>query len=205
MNERYGVDRAGLAALLGNVPRYRTDQVWQGLYANLATPEEMTNLPLTLRRRLEVELPPSLAPVAESVSDRGDTIKFLWALAGGARIETVLMLSPGRATVCVSSQAGCAMGCGFCATGQAGFTRHLSTAEIVEQVVRARRAGPVTAGAARATSCSWGWASRSPTSSRCGARSSGSTTTSASPPAASRCQRSASCPASAASPSAACL
>ncbi len=73
------------------------------------------------------------------MSDRGDTVKFLWALAGGARIETVLMLYPDRATVCVSSQAGCAMGCGFCATGQAGFTRHLTTGEIVEQVVRAAR------------------------------------------------------------------
>ncbi len=139
MSERYGIDRAALAALLGDVPRYRTDQVWQGLYANLAAPEEMTNVPLALRRRLAVELPASLAPVSESISDRGDTIKFLWELDGGARVETVLMLSPGRATVCVSSQAGCAMGCGFCATGQAGFTRHLTTGEIVEQVVRAAR------------------------------------------------------------------
>ena len=84
-------------------------------------------------------LPAALELVTESVSDRGDTVKFLWALDGGARVETVLMLYPDRATVCVSSQAGCAMGCGFCATGQAGFTRHLSTAEIVEQVVRAAR------------------------------------------------------------------
>jgi 23S rRNA (adenine2503-C2)-methyltransferase len=138
-NERYGIDRAGLAELLGDVPRYRADQVWQGLYANLVAPEEMTNLPLALRRRLERELAVSLAPVTESVSDHGDTVKFLWALADGARIETVLMLYPGRATVCVSSQAGCAMGCGFCATGQAGFTRHLATGEIVEQVVRSAR------------------------------------------------------------------
>jgi 23S rRNA (adenine2503-C2)-methyltransferase len=139
MIERYGIDRAGLAAMLGDVPRYRTDQVWQGLYANFATPDEMTNLPLALRRRLDVELPASLTAVTESVSHRGDTIKFLWELAGGARVETVLMLYPGRATVCVSSQAGCAMGCGFCATGQAGFARHLTTGEIVEQVVRAAR------------------------------------------------------------------
>ena len=72
----------------------------------------------------------------------GDTVKFLWELDGGSRIETVLMLYPDRATVCVSSQAGCAMACGFCATGQAGFTRHLTAGEIVEQVVRATRAGP---------------------------------------------------------------
>jgi 23S rRNA (adenine2503-C2)-methyltransferase len=84
-------------------------------------------------------LPPALTPRAESVSDRGDTVKFLWELAGDARVETVLMLYPARATVCVSSQAGCAMGCGFCATGQAGFSRHLTSGEIVEQVVRAAR------------------------------------------------------------------
>jgi 23S rRNA (adenine2503-C2)-methyltransferase len=84
-----------------------------------------------------------LTAITESVSDHGDTVKFLWGLDGGARIETVLMLYPDRATVCVSSQAGCAMGCGFCATGQAGFTRHLTTGEIVEQVMRAvRRAEP---------------------------------------------------------------
>jgi 23S rRNA (adenine2503-C2)-methyltransferase len=75
--------------------------------------------------------------VTESVSDRGDTVKFLWELSGGERIETVLMLYRDRATVCVSSQAGCAMGCGFCATGQAGFARHLSVGEIVEQIARA--------------------------------------------------------------------
>ena len=71
----------------------------------------------------------------------GDTVKFLWELDGGSRIETVLMLYPDRATVCVSSQAGCAMACGFCATGQAGFTRHLTTGEIVEQVVARRARG----------------------------------------------------------------
>ena len=77
---------------------------------------------------------------AESVSEDGQTVKWLWALADGARVETVLMHYPDRATVCVSSQAGCAMGCSFCATGQAGFARHLSTGEIVEQVIAARRA-----------------------------------------------------------------
>jgi 23S rRNA (adenine2503-C2)-methyltransferase len=71
------------------------------------------------------------------VSDNGDTVKFLWELEGASRVETVLMLYADRATVCVSSQAGCAMACGFCATGQAGFTRHLTVGEIVEQVVRA--------------------------------------------------------------------
>ena len=136
---RYGVDRAALAEVLAGEPRYRVDQVWRGLYEQLATPAEMTNLPRALRERLSEALPEALDGVTESVSDRGDTVKFLWSLSGDARVETVLMLYPDRATVCVSSQAGCAMGCGFCATGQAGFTRHLATGEIVEQVVRAAR------------------------------------------------------------------
>jgi 23S rRNA (adenine2503-C2)-methyltransferase len=70
-------------------------------------------------------------------TDNEDTIKFLWHLVeGNYPIETVLMFYRDRATVCVSTQAGCAMGCGFCATGQAGFHRHLSVGEIVEQVIR---------------------------------------------------------------------
>jgi len=134
---RYDVTRAELADLLAGEPRYRVEQVWRGLYDDLAAPEDITTLPAPLRSRLEAELPPALQLVTERLSDRGDTLKLLWALGGGARVETVLMLYPDRATVCVSSQAGCAMACGFCATGQAGFERHLTTGEIVEQVVRA--------------------------------------------------------------------
>jgi 23S rRNA (adenine2503-C2)-methyltransferase len=136
---RYDATREDLATLLADEPGYRIEQVWQGLYTRLAGPDEMTDLPMRLRRVLATALPSVLRPVTESVSDRGDTVKFLWELTGGARVETVLMLYPDRATVCVSSQAGCAMGCGFCATGQAGFTRHLSAGEIVEQVVRSAR------------------------------------------------------------------
>jgi 23S rRNA (adenine2503-C2)-methyltransferase len=134
---RYGIDRAGLTELLHSEPRYRLDQIWSGLYTQLADPEAITNLPKTLRSDLLAALPTELTAVTESVSDAGDTVKFLWELEGGSRVETVLMSYPDRATVCVSSQAGCAMGCGFCATGQAGFTRHLTVGEIVEQVVRA--------------------------------------------------------------------
>jgi 23S rRNA (adenine2503-C2)-methyltransferase len=134
---RYDVTREQLTALLGDAPRYRVDQVWSGLYEQLGEPDGWTNLPKALRAELTEKLPPALTPVTESVSDRGDTVKFLWEIAGGGRIETVLMLYRDRATVCVSSQAGCAMACGFCATGQAGFTRHLGVGEIVEQVVRA--------------------------------------------------------------------
>ena len=100
----------------------------------------MTNLPRSLRDRLDSELPPGLRLRTEAVSEGGQTVKWLWDLADGARVETVLMRYPDRATVCVSSQAGCAMACSFCATGQSGFTRHLTAGEIVEQVVAARRA-----------------------------------------------------------------
>jgi 23S rRNA (adenine2503-C2)-methyltransferase len=134
---RYDVDRADLAQVLDGTPRYRIDQVWNGLYTRLGEPDTWTDLPKQLRAELADRLPAALVPVTESVSDKGDTIKFLWELDGGSRIETVLMLYRDRATVCVSSQAGCAMACGFCATGQSGFTRHLTPGEIIEQVVRA--------------------------------------------------------------------
>jgi len=136
---RYHPDRDELAELLAGEPRYRVDQVWQGLYQQLAGPEEITNLPKALRGRLASELPAALEPAAESVSDDGDTVKWLWRLGDGASVETVLMHYPDRSTVCVSTQAGCAMACSFCATGQSGFERHLTTGEIVEQAVVAAR------------------------------------------------------------------
>ena len=135
----YQPSRIQLAELLDGQPRYRLDQIWQGLYQNLATPGEMTNLPKALRATLEARLTPALQVVVRRVSDGGDTVKYLWELHDGRRIETVLMLYPDRVTVCVSSQVGCAMGCGFCATGQAGFGRHLTVGEIVEQVISAAR------------------------------------------------------------------
>ncbi len=128
-----------MAELLDGEPAYRLDQVWRGLYHQAVEPAEMTTLPLALRSRLTDALPPSLHRVTESLSDAGDTVKWLWQLSDGRQVETVLMLYRDRVTVCVSSQAGCAMGCGFCATGQGGFDRHLTSGEIVEQVVRAMR------------------------------------------------------------------
>jgi 23S rRNA (adenine2503-C2)-methyltransferase len=139
MTSLYQPNRQELAGLLDGEPRYRLDQIWQGLYQNLATPPEMSNLPKGLRATLAERLPPALHTVVRRVSDGGDTVKYLWDLSDGKRIETVLMLYPDRVTVCVSSQAGCAMGCGFCATGQAGFARHLTVGEIVEQVAVAAR------------------------------------------------------------------
>ncbi len=135
----YTPDRDEFAALLEGEPRYRLDQVWAGLYTQLAAPEQISNVPKALRERLASELPTALTQVVRRVSDGGDTVKYLWELHDGSRVETVLMLYPDRVTVCVSSQAGCAMACGFCATGQAGFTRHLTVGEIVEQVVVAAR------------------------------------------------------------------
>lgn len=134
---RYGATRLDMAQLLTGQPKFRQDQVWHGLYGELRDPEDLTALPKDLRASLPSLLPLALTLVAEVASDNGDTIKFLWELHDGSRIETVLMLYADRATVCVSTQAGCAMACGFCATGQAGFTRHLNTGEIVEQYMRA--------------------------------------------------------------------
>jgi 23S rRNA (adenine2503-C2)-methyltransferase len=134
---RYDLDRAELTELLAGEPGYRVEQLWHGLYTELAGPTDLTALPKALRATLEDLLPAALTEVERSCSDGGQTIKTLWALTDGRLIETVLMHHRGRTTVCVSTQAGCAMGCGFCATGQAGFERHLTTGEIVEQVVQA--------------------------------------------------------------------
>jgi 23S rRNA (adenine2503-C2)-methyltransferase len=137
---RYGVSRDELGALLADQPRYRVDQVWAGLYEQLAEPAELTNVPKAVRARIDDALPAALRPVDERTSDRGATVKWLWSLVDGTKVETVLMHYADRSTVCVSTQAGCAMACSFCATGQAGFDRHLPTGEIVEQVARASRA-----------------------------------------------------------------
>ena len=133
---------AALADVLSGEPAYRVRQVWRSLHLG-REPAEMTDLPQRLRERLAQDLVPGLRPAATSVSAEGDTTKWLWSLSDGARVETVLMTYPsGRVTVCVSTQAGCAMACSFCATGQAGFERQLTTGEIVEQVIRAGRATP---------------------------------------------------------------
>ena len=136
---RYDYDRADLADLLADQPSYRLDQLWQGLYRDLADPSDITTLPAALRERLAVQLPAALHEDTRSVGAGGETIKWLWRLADDALIETVLMHYRERSTVCVSTQVGCAMACGFCATGQMGFGRHLTTGEIVEQVTRARQ------------------------------------------------------------------
>ena len=118
-------------------PRYRADQIWGWLYQRFAaSPEEMTDVPKSLRARLEAEthLDP-LTPLTTVDSSDGQTRKTLFALADGPQVEAVLMRYAKRRTLCISTQAGCAMGCPFCATGQGGFDRNLSAGEIVAQVL----------------------------------------------------------------------
>jgi 23S rRNA (adenine2503-C2)-methyltransferase len=142
---RYGATRAEVEALLADCgePRYRADQVWDALYRQQVALDDATALPRALRDRLRDALPLALDPLVEQTAHDGMTSKWLWScVRDHNQIETVLMRYPERATVCVSSQAGCAMGCTFCATGQAGFERHLDVGEIVEQVLRAAQASP---------------------------------------------------------------
>lgn len=137
---RYGASHRGyeVALTAWHEPRYRVDQVWRWLYETRRPLEECTTLGRDLRRRLADSFPCQLAPRLEQ-SD-GDTSKWLFSTLDDVQVETVLMRSPTRATVCISSQAGCAMGCTFCATGQAGFERHLDAGEMVEQVATAMHA-----------------------------------------------------------------
>jgi 23S rRNA (adenine2503-C2)-methyltransferase len=122
--------------------KFRADQVSRHYFERLvADPAQMTDLPAASRDELvSTLLPPLLTPVRTLSADEGATLKQVHRLHDGAMVESVLMRYPGRVTMCISSQAGCGMNCPFCATGQAGLTRNLSTAEIVEQVVAAARA-----------------------------------------------------------------
>lgn len=134
--------RAAVVAL--GEPAFRADQLSRHYFARLVDPgadaAALTDIPAAARERLAAELLPVLAaPVRKLTADGGATRKTLWRLHDGAMVESVLMGYPDRATVCVSSQAGCGMACPFCATGQGGLTRNLSTGEIVEQVVAAAR------------------------------------------------------------------
>ncbi|WP_419552768.1 23S rRNA (adenine(2503)-C(2))-methyltransferase RlmN [Candidatus Poriferisodalis sp.] len=127
--------RAELGELLDGEPSYRLDQVWDGLYRQRRPLAELTNVPKGLRQAIGELLPPALKLVRAQTADRGKTRKYLWSLRDGHLVETVLMGYRNRTTLCISSQAGCAMACSFCATGQVGFDRNLSVGEIVEQVL----------------------------------------------------------------------
>jgi 23S rRNA (adenine2503-C2)-methyltransferase len=133
-------ERGGAVAALGCEP-FRARQLAQHYFGRLAAePQAMTDLPGRLAEQLAAELLPPLLTEARSVScDAGTTIKTLWRAHDGVQVESVVMRYRDRATVCVSSQAGCGMACPFCATGQGGLQRNLSTAEIAEQVRAAAR------------------------------------------------------------------
>ncbi|TDC54983.1 dual-specificity RNA methyltransferase RlmN [Micromonospora sp. KC207] len=128
--------RQALVTELGE-PAFRAKQMSTHYFGRLVRdPASMTDLPAAIRDRLAGELLPTLlTPVRELACDDGATRKALWRLHDGSLVESVLMGYPDRVTVCISSQAGCGMACPFCATGQAGLTRNLSTAEIVDQAV----------------------------------------------------------------------
>lgn len=136
----YEWTRAQFADLLADAPRYRVDQLWRGLWEQDLLPDEIASLPKHLRERVAAAAPRALSIEREVTSDGGQTTKWVFSLADGATVETVLMGYRDRVTVCVSTQAGCAMACSFCATGQAGFRRHLRVGEVIEQVVVAARA-----------------------------------------------------------------
>ena len=146
-------ERTAAVVELGERP-FRARQLSTHYFAHLnADPAKMSDLPAGSRDRLTAALFPTLVtPVRSLTADGGATVKTLWRLFDDVRVESVLMRYPDRATVCVSSQAGCGMACPFCATGQMGLTRNLSAAEIVEQVrlaARSMAAGEVAGGPGR--------------------------------------------------------
>jgi 23S rRNA (adenine2503-C2)-methyltransferase len=137
------LDAAGraLAVTELGLPAFRAKQLAHQYYGRLiADPRQMTELPAAIRELVaEAMFPNLLVPAADLTCDAGQTRKTLWRATDGITFESVLMRYPQRNTLCISSQAGCGMACPFCATGQGGLRRNLSTAEILEQV----RAGAV--------------------------------------------------------------
>jgi 23S rRNA (adenine2503-C2)-methyltransferase len=132
----YLTDPDDLGGLLSGEPPYRVRQLRDWLYRTpVLDPSSMTNLPAPVRHRLDPLWPFTVE--TEQVGDRGRTLKWLMRAPDGASYEAVLMAYPTRTTLCLSSQAGCAMGCTFCATGQFGFERHLEAGEMVAQAAYA--------------------------------------------------------------------
>lgn len=153
LSDLTAAERKQAVADLG-IPAFRADQLSRHWFGRLEDdPSTWTDLTGANRDALiEALVPPILTPVRVLSCDSGKTLKQVWRLHDGALVESVLMRYPNRVTMCVSSQAGCAMNCPFCATGQAGLTRNMSTAEIVEQVLAGARAlqrGEVAGGPGR--------------------------------------------------------
>ena len=105
MTSLYDATREDIAGLLSGQPAFRLKQVWEGLYTQFAEPSQILTLPGAVREELSLGFPNSLNLTTASVSDKGDTIKFLWRLHDGALVESVLMRYTGRITLCISSQA----------------------------------------------------------------------------------------------------
>ncbi|MGO2362122.1 MAG: 23S rRNA (adenine(2503)-C(2))-methyltransferase RlmN, partial [Brachybacterium tyrofermentans] len=118
------------------LPGFRAKQLSVHYFEHFTTdPEDLTDLPKDGRDALvERFFPQLLTEVSRQSADHGATQKFLWKLFDGSMVESVLMRYSDRVTLCISSEAGCGMNCPFCATGQMGLTRNLSTSEILEQV-----------------------------------------------------------------------
>jgi len=137
----YDLTREQLAERLAawGEPPFRARQLWSQLWTRGATYDRMSDLSPALLERLAAELPLGVEVLDERSADRGATRKALLRLGGEHVVEAVLMGYPDRVTVCVSSQAGCAMGCTFCATGQMGLRSNLTAGEIAAQAVWARR------------------------------------------------------------------
>jgi len=135
----YDIDYDELASIVATwgEAKYRAGQIWQGLYGNLwGESDQFSILPTPLRKKLAEEFRfTQLVPVRTLTSSDGETVKTLFRLSDQRTIEAVLMRYNKRRTLCISTQSGCAMGCVFCATGQMGFQRNLSSGEIVEQVI----------------------------------------------------------------------
>ncbi|MFF2077141.1 23S rRNA (adenine(2503)-C(2))-methyltransferase RlmN [Kitasatospora sp. NPDC058162] len=146
-------ERKEAVAELGEQP-FRAKQLSNHYFGRMSNdPADWTDIPAASREKLTGSLLPELMSVVRHVSCDDDTTrKTLWKLFDGTLVESVLMRYPDRVTMCISSQAGCGMNCPFCATGQAGLTRNLSTGEIVEQIaagMRALKAGEIPGGEAR--------------------------------------------------------
>ncbi len=124
------------------LPAFRADQISRQFFSRLSNdPLSWTDVPAEMRSTVKEQLFPDLLTSVKHLDcDEGTTVKQVWRLFDGALVESVLMRYPDRVTMCISSQAGCGMNCPFCATGQNGLTRNLSTAEIVEQIMVGARA-----------------------------------------------------------------
>jgi len=147
----YDLEIADWQKLLTDQPSFRSMQIWKAIHEHALRPEQLTSLPKSLRKTLgsAPDTASALKLVQLTSDDQRLTEKAIFQLDDQRVIETVLMHYHDRSTVCISSQAGCAMNCSFCATGQQGFFRHLRVGEIVEQVIWAVERTRITRGERR--------------------------------------------------------